>query len=137
MIKTGIVIMIKIEIGGIDIGRLRLQGKKIGRDLPVLVQRGKQKVLTICLTFTLIAGVIMTHFNIISVDRILVTHVTLAAFSLQSSCNNIFVYSKRTSGFDMAPPAGAVLPAATVSGLDLTTQSPVLSIKEFVALSIC
>lgn len=50
MIKTGIVIMIKIEIGGIDIGRLPLQGKKIGRDLPVLVQRGKEKVSTICLT---------------------------------------------------------------------------------------
>lgn len=35
----------------------------------------------------------------------------------------IFVYSKRTSGFDMAPPAGAVLPNAAVSGLDLTSQS--------------
>lgn len=76
--------MIKIEIGGIDIGRLRLQGKKIGRDFPVLVQRGKQQVSSMCLTFTLIfAGEIMTHFNIISVDRILVTHVTLVAFAVE------------------------------------------------------
>ena len=55
MNKIGIVIMIKIEIGGIDIGRLRLQGKKIGIDQPVLVQRGKQSFW--------FGGVIMKHLS--------------------------------------------------------------------------